>query len=367
MRYDQDYYRILGLPPDAEPAQVKQRYRELVRKYHPDVAQDKTLGHQTFVSIQEAYRVLSDPLRRSEYDRRTARKLETPSPSSQSSPGARHTAGSDVERLLSDAQVAFVRKQMSEAERCCRRVLHVQPNNAQAYAILGDIYTAVNRTDDALTQYSYALQHNPNDLEVVRKLTRLREHERRKVERMIRRPRSGSGLRLSLLGVGWALAAYLYVLSIREGPVLDQFAPFSHIPDTVLMPTLAAAALFGLLLGVMQLIGRFDDEMLFTSRGHSLSGGAVPAGLLVPLASIVSFYLAGLLYIIIALGQDRFSDSVAKAFGVVLASTFFFAAPHINSDASGGMLPQMLLWVTGPSFAAFCFGWLVADVLRPHW
>jgi hypothetical protein len=184
---------------------------------------------------------------------------------------------------------------------------------------------------------------------------------------MIRTPPDASKVRAVLIGLGWLFVAYFYIMSIESSPTIDGFALLSQVPKGVVMPALVDAALLGLLLSVMQFIGRFDDEMLFASYGHTLSGGAVPAGLLVPLASILSLYLAMLVYIILAIGQDRVSASVAKAFGATLALTFFFAVPHINADANGSMLTQMLLWLSGPSFTAFCLGWLVADVVRPHW
>jgi len=75
------YYEILGLSSTATAADVRRQFRELARKYHPDVQRDKEYGHRAFVQISEAYHVLSDPGRRADYDlklRDQARRQSAP-------------------------------------------------------------------------------------------------------------------------------------------------------------------------------------------------------------------------------------------------------------------------------------------------
>ncbi len=62
-----DYYDILGVPRNASDEQIKKAYRELVRKYHPDVSKDPN-ATEKFKEVQEAYQVLSDPKKRAAYD-----------------------------------------------------------------------------------------------------------------------------------------------------------------------------------------------------------------------------------------------------------------------------------------------------------
>lgn len=64
-----DYYEVLGVPRDADAKRIKDAFRELALKYHPD--RNKSPGAEArFKEIAEAYAVLSDPRKRAEYDAR---------------------------------------------------------------------------------------------------------------------------------------------------------------------------------------------------------------------------------------------------------------------------------------------------------
>lgn len=67
MKY-RDYYRTLGVARDADAAAIKQAYRQLARKYHPDVNKDAG-AEEKFKEVNEAYEVLKDPAKRKAYDR----------------------------------------------------------------------------------------------------------------------------------------------------------------------------------------------------------------------------------------------------------------------------------------------------------
>ncbi|WP_026898865.1 DnaJ C-terminal domain-containing protein [Daejeonella oryzae] len=63
-----DYYKILGLDKTASEKEIKNAYRKLARKYHPDVNPDDKTAHEKFQEINEANEVLSDPDKRKKYD-----------------------------------------------------------------------------------------------------------------------------------------------------------------------------------------------------------------------------------------------------------------------------------------------------------
>jgi curved DNA-binding protein len=63
-----DYYETLGVARIASDAEIKKAFRQLARKYHPDVAKDKKQAEERFKEINEAYEVLGDPAKRKKYD-----------------------------------------------------------------------------------------------------------------------------------------------------------------------------------------------------------------------------------------------------------------------------------------------------------
>lgn len=62
-----DYYQILGLTKDSSLDSIKHRFKELAFENHPDVSDNKN-ANEIFIEIYEAYHVLSDPDKKSNYD-----------------------------------------------------------------------------------------------------------------------------------------------------------------------------------------------------------------------------------------------------------------------------------------------------------
>lgn len=114
-----DYYAVLGVAPDADERAIREAFRQLARRYHPDVKETGSLERMR--EINEAYQVLSDPGRRRDYDlsrpapaptatRTTAQESPPPSarrsrPSrphgTRRSPHATYTAGGPLSRVAS--------------------------------------------------------------------------------------------------------------------------------------------------------------------------------------------------------------------------------------------------------------------------
>ena len=195
MSLQRNYYEVLGIPSGATTDQIKKKYRELARQFHPDVAQDKTLAQRTFTQINQAYSVLGDPERRAQYNGTLSQDTSAAPQSSvptQSSPPAQsngatsavsnpapaapnpapaapspslsaHRAQAATE-MLSRAENAIMGGKPIEARALCMRVLETDPRHVRALEILGDALVQMGRREEAAVQYRRALQVAPSTL-----------------------------------------------------------------------------------------------------------------------------------------------------------------------------------------------------------
>jgi len=69
MSEKRDYYEVLGVSKNADEAEIKKAYRKLAIKYHPDKNPGDASAEEKFKEAAEAYEILSDSQKRSQYDR----------------------------------------------------------------------------------------------------------------------------------------------------------------------------------------------------------------------------------------------------------------------------------------------------------
>lgn len=214
MAKDTDYYATLGVEPDADVTIIKRRYRQLVRANHPDIAPDRASAHEKMLEINAAWTVLSDPAERARYDRkrsdpfghsasgsngpvvmrqqstadeylnnaanrartaapRAAPKRATQRPSRNASRGSSQSRTRLLTMVFQAAELYFFQGQAEEAIEICGRVMKADANNAEAPALLGDIYAEQGRHDIALQMYQTAVRNQPHNALYQQKLTAL--------------------------------------------------------------------------------------------------------------------------------------------------------------------------------------------------
>ena len=232
MQLQRNFYEILGVPPTATKEEIKKKYRELARKFHPDLVEDKALGQKVFSQVNQAYRVLGDADRRAQYDAtldtgqnrapsgpgRSVSSNYTVMPGSPSgsngvsdadrmsaaqSSAARqagmngqaaqapnpHTsysqapysqaarapyqpASGDAEAQLTDAEGALMSGDIARAMSVCQTVLKANPSSVRAFGILGDAYVQMKAYAEAQRAYQQALAIGPSSI-IQGKLNRL--------------------------------------------------------------------------------------------------------------------------------------------------------------------------------------------------
>ena len=64
----EDYYRVLGVDQNATDRQIKEAFRTLAFKYHPDRNKENPVAVENMKKVNEAYAVLSNPAKKREYD-----------------------------------------------------------------------------------------------------------------------------------------------------------------------------------------------------------------------------------------------------------------------------------------------------------
>lgn len=197
------HYDVLGVPRNASQEDIKKRYREMARQYHPDVNRANPSAAQIFGQITTAYKALSDKDDRAAYDTELAlqerqraesnarRAAATGSPAGGARTGAtgsrganngganaaaraaQTNAGAESSRFVIEAQSAFSRGRFIEARTLAEQALRLNRRNAVAYEVIGDVYRLQNKTDDALAMYTMALQINPRNPTLMQRVERL--------------------------------------------------------------------------------------------------------------------------------------------------------------------------------------------------
>ncbi len=432
MTFQPNHYEALGLPPTATAAQIKRKYRELARLYHPDVNSSPGAA-QKILSINQAYRVLGDPERRSVYDAERAlrpskstsgrssaaaanssrpskagsspsrrssaqpsngrgrpyydgfgRAYSSPKPKPERQAPAPQGAGqqrqmpdaqeTSIERLLTEAKLAFINRDFQKAQRMCQQVLRIDARDGVAHEILGDVYQRQGNTQRASTYFAYAIQFNPRNRTAQAKLERLMgnvpvrpgaapiTYTRQSFHRTSPNPTSSTALAMvTLMATGLLLATPFLLYANPGNTAQDAQSALFGLSFNLVGAMAAAGSASGLLLAFYGRMRPFRDEL---GSGSSDVGNRspVPMVAILGLSAIVWFYGSFLIYIGIAATRNRFSPSRLRAYAVTLALVCLLSLVYRTGSTGLGWSPTML--GGNVLFPAVLFGWLLGDAFR---
>lgn len=383
---DRDYYEVLGVPSNATNEQIRRRFRELARKYHPDVNRSPDAEHR-FKEITEAYRVLSSPSLRADYDlmRRSAQNARTGTgsatttppprsrPSSQQDMRQQRSAGAssaytsarsaeiEAQQLLQSAMRAYARGNLHEAQSLAKKVLRIQRLNAQAYEILGDVYRQERRIEEAIAMFTCALQCNPRSASAQSKLDALL---RQRYFYGTEPPRVASAsilwARYGQLA-GWVVVAMLvlapWYLALETDGVFQGIGFVSRWSGALVLLMLTASMLAGALLTLGGRIEPIAQVVWWPHRQGLPQAHLAVAGLLGVLG-LFAFYAAAFLYLLIASTQNAFHRTLNRVVGAVVALTVGFVLSYAPGREQVALFAPNLLW-----FGVLC-GWAFGDSVR---
>lgn len=383
-----DHYKTLGLPPNASPEQIRRRFRELARKYHPDICPESNAAER-FKEINAAHQVLSDPRRRAQYDaervlaeaHKQARGAEPPAETWHSDEHSRRASETERARtqqsrpedaaqkiawLLSEARTCLRRGRYREAHLYANHAIRLDRSCAEAYHILGDIHRARRQTNEALAMYSFVLQLDPTHSEARAKFDKLAGGGVRTTIRNARQQSRGWKwacrasperlLRMSAVSAGLLAAAACAAWSASPRVVYEWL--FLGWPLATLFGLVAAGFSAGAVLAVSDLVDESARELRPSVFAHVARRPNAPIGLVMGLAALVWLPLALALFLLVSAARESLSTSWLRAFG---AAALVAVAFGLRSGS-----PALLVMGGNIAFAGVLAGWMLGDRFRPQ-
>lgn len=154
-----DPYEVLGIPRNASKDEVKKAYRELAKKYHPDVHSDNPLAdlaEEKFKEVQAAYdKIINEQEARAGFNNRN---------SNQSNSGFNNSNGSGGGYNYTQIRTLIARNDLRNARRALDSIAL---KNAEWYFLSGLLYSRLGNVGLALKDMGTALEMDPGNPEYV--------------------------------------------------------------------------------------------------------------------------------------------------------------------------------------------------------
>ncbi|HWP32084.1 MAG TPA: J domain-containing protein [Fimbriimonadales bacterium] len=369
MELPKTYYEILGISENATMEEIRRAYRLLIMKLHPDRA-GKDFRMERFVQVQEAYKTLSNPVRRRHYDetlrhrrishtrQETKRtQQETPKPRYQyerRDPGHAQKPPSDLSARVAEAAALFSQGKYERAESTARWILERDPRSAMSHAILGDIERFRGNLESALKHYAYAIQFAPRNITFQIRYEGLL----RQVSTMenARQQTQSSRLVSPLFVVALVtFLANLYVGISREAPLLQAIPPIASWSLGLIIMMFLNGVSLGATLATSHVVDRWE------SIARASTGRWSQAATL-GIVALVNFWFSAGLYLLLGFVQRSYTFSVSRLVSGVAILTLIYAFTAAFSPTLQPM--QTLLWGGNVIYLGALCGWAVADAFR---
>jgi len=361
------YYESFDLSPKATTKEVEIAFRRYIARYRPAVTVEGLFTDPRFSQQLNAYLTLRGSLR-ADYDHylhQQPAQGEIPAPAF---PGpAPLDMMSLPERRFLMAQIALWRRESVEALHLLRGLLEIQPDLAEGWALMGEVYFTVNHLEDGITAYTHAVQTAPERTELAERLQQAQDALAGKRELRIE-PSPDEELLREERHHRWRFTAVLELLAItmigwsfflpRDLLALD-------IPWRV-VGIQALGTFFVLLgLGYGRFIEPFERNMLWSSiaagdRGRMRS---YPYGLIFAVTGAVNIWLALVAMLITALANEEWPKSV---FVLLACCIPVHAGLAYALYTTGHVIPWTTLAFAGnPLLLAALFGWWMGSIGTP--
>ncbi len=398
----------MGLAPVATQEEIKSRYRTLAKRHHPDIDSSEGAA-QKFREISEANSVLSDAMARMLYDaelllqNRSRERSQasnsggstgpvhsssgghSPSNSRTSTgtstgPTTRPTPDSEANRtakpqpkktsyrqeaaeLAAKAQREFNRLKYREAETLCRSAIKIDRRNVMAHEILGEVLEKRGQKDEAVAEYSVALQLDPTNYNLQRKFDKMTGRKSNihmagssnQAGRHTPRPRAearrilNSFTRLTAC-IALAFVIVTMILWTNNSKIgVIAMSPL-HWNSGLLIRMVAVGVAAGLIIGLSGVCGQITSA-LQADFGNRSNRAASLFPLMLLLVSVFSVYVGFGIYAITGRTSKGMSTALFSAFLSTIATLILFAAVDFSSAE------PILLFGGSVVFPSVIVGW----------